>query len=133
MLRSAAILALLLTSTTFAQAESASAEPATASLGPAVFLSIDGERAYRVSDWLGAPVSLKDGEGDIGEVESLILDPNGATVAAIIGVGGFLGVGEKDIAVSIDSLSASTEDGDVMLELDATREQIDSAEPVVLD
>ena len=41
----------------------------------------------------------------IGEVTDIVLGPDGNAVAAILGVGGFLGVGQKDVAVSLDQLA----------------------------
>ena len=35
----------------------------------------------------------------IGEVEDLVLDPNGEVVGAIAEVGGFLGIGEKEVVL----------------------------------
>ena len=102
-------------------------------IGPAVFLSIDGERAYRIEDWIGAPVQLAGSGEEIGEVETLMLGGDGRTIAALVGVGGFLGIGEKLVAVDIGSLNAVREEGDFFLQLDATRGQIERAEPVVLD
>jgi hypothetical protein len=40
----------------------------------------------------------------IGDVNDVLLDRNGQAVAVIIGVGGFLGIGEKDVAVSFNQL-----------------------------
>ena len=40
----------------------------------------------------------------LGDVNELILDKNGKVSAVVIGVGGFLGMGEHDIAVSLDKL-----------------------------
>jgi len=40
----------------------------------------------------------------IGEVEELLLSRDGSIQAAIVGIGGFLEIGEKDVAVSWDSL-----------------------------
>lgn len=36
---------------------------------------------------------------DVGEVNEVIIDRNGQVVALVVGVGGFLGIGEKDVAV----------------------------------
>ena len=104
-----------------------------AEMGPAVFLAINGERAYRVDDWIDAPVRLIDTGEEIGELESLMLGERGQTMAAILEVGGFLGIGEKEVAVEISSLRAVRNDGELFLELDATRQQIERAEPVRLD
>ena len=40
----------------------------------------------------------------LGDINELILDKNGKVTAVVIGVGGFLGMGEHDIAVSMDKL-----------------------------
>lgn len=56
-------------------------------------------------DWVtGATVMSPDGE-TVGSISDLILDnDNGKMAAAVIGVGGFLGIGEKKIAVPWDRL-----------------------------
>lgn len=64
----------------------------------------------------------------IGEVNDLIMDDQGKIQAAVIGVGGFLGMGEKDVAVKFDELQSRTEDdGDIRVMLNATKEQLKSA------
>ena len=46
----------------------------------------------------------------------------------IVGVGGFLGIGEKDVAVSFAAIEPRTdENGDVSLYLNATQEQLEAA------
>ena len=40
----------------------------------------------------------------LGDVNELILGKNGKVNAVVIGVGGFLGMGEHDIAVTMDKL-----------------------------
>jgi hypothetical protein len=40
----------------------------------------------------------------LGDINELILDKNGKVNAVVIGVGGFLGMGEHDIAVTMDKL-----------------------------
>jgi sporulation protein YlmC with PRC-barrel domain len=47
----------------------------------------------------------------IGDVNDLITDANGKTIAAVIGVGGFLGIGEKDVAIRFEDLRFAR-DGD---------------------
>ncbi|NNE24249.1 MAG: hypothetical protein HKN11_16745 [Rhizobiales bacterium] len=41
---------------------------------------------------------------DIGEVNDVVLDWNGNIKAVVLGVGGFLGLGEKDVAVEMSSI-----------------------------
>ena len=40
----------------------------------------------------------------IGDINDVIVDRNGQAVAAVVGVGGVLGIGEKDVAVPFNSL-----------------------------
>ena len=40
----------------------------------------------------------------LGDINELLLDKNGKVNAVVIGVGGFLGMGEHDIAVTMDKL-----------------------------
>ena len=40
----------------------------------------------------------------IGDVNDVLLDRSGQAVAVIVGVGGFLGIGEKDVAVAFNQL-----------------------------
>ncbi|MGO4567587.1 PRC-barrel domain-containing protein [Rhizobium sp. 2YAF20] len=53
----------------------------------------------------------------IGKVTDLIMQKQGGIVAAIIGVGGFLGIGQKDVAVPINNVTVAQnpKDGTVKL------------------
>jgi sporulation protein YlmC with PRC-barrel domain len=66
---------------------------------------------------------------NIGEVNDLIIGSDGKITHAVVGVGGFLGIGEKDVSVPFDQLQVvQTGDGDVRLIYAATREQLEAAE-----
>jgi hypothetical protein len=45
--------------------------------------------------------------------------------AVIVGVGGFLGVGEKDVAVPFNALKVAEKDGDRYLAMNATKEALE--------
>lgn len=64
---------------------------------------------------------------DIGEVSELILTDDGSIDKVILDVGGFVGIGEKSIAVSLDELQIMRPDGsnDVRVYIDATQEQLE--------
>ncbi|HWT29719.1 MAG TPA: PRC-barrel domain-containing protein [Propylenella sp.] len=73
--------------------------------------------------------SSEDPESDnIGEVNDLIIGDDGKITHAVIGVGGFLGIGEKDVAVPFDELAVVERDGDIRLVYAATKEQLEQAE-----
>jgi hypothetical protein len=58
---------------------------------------------WRASKLMGLDVYNEASE-KLGDIKELILDKNGKVNAVIIGVGGVLGMGEHDIAVSMDKL-----------------------------
>ncbi|MGA7034551.1 MAG: PRC-barrel domain-containing protein [Pseudolabrys sp.] len=45
----------------------------------------------------------------VGDIKELMLDKNGRVNTVAIGVGGFLGMGERDVAVKFDELKWSNE------------------------
>jgi sporulation protein YlmC with PRC-barrel domain len=58
----------------------------------------------------------------IGDVNDILLEKDGRVSAVIVGVGGFLGVGEKDVAVPFNALKVTEKDGDRYLVMNATKE-----------
>jgi hypothetical protein len=51
----------------------------------------------------------------IGDINDVIVDRNGQAVAAVVGVGGFLGIGEKAVAIPFNALEfASREQASAM-------------------
>jgi sporulation protein YlmC with PRC-barrel domain len=58
---------------------------------------------WRASKVIGLNVYNEANE-KLGDINELILDKDGKVNAVVIGVGGFLGMGEHDIAVSMDKL-----------------------------
>jgi sporulation protein YlmC with PRC-barrel domain len=55
------------------------------------------------SDLIGTKVVGSNNES-IGDINDVIMDRNGQIMAAVVGVGGFLGIGEKDVAVPFNAL-----------------------------
>jgi putative membrane protein len=72
-------------------------------------------------------------DNKIGDVNDILLDKDGRLSTAIIGVGGFLGVGEKDVAVPFKSLKVSEKAGDRYLVINATKEALEKAPGYVYD
>ncbi|MBM1170055.1 PRC-barrel domain-containing protein [Microvirga arabica] len=67
--------------------------------GPIHFLPRRNPWVVRASDLLGERIYNPNGE-DVGEVEDVLINRNGRIEALVIEVGGFLGIGERRIAVS---------------------------------
>jgi sporulation protein YlmC with PRC-barrel domain len=78
--------------------------------------------------WLASDVYKADvydtSENKVGNVTDLMIDSNGNVTAAIIGVGGFLGVGQKDVAIPFKELKVSTRDGKDWLVLNRTKDEL---------
>ena len=77
------------------------AAPAATSAGTQEKMMLKGN--WRASKLMGLDVYNEANE-KLGDINELILDKNGKVAAVVIGVGGFLGMGEHDIAVSMDKL-----------------------------
>jgi PRC-barrel domain len=60
--------------------------------------------ALTVTDWYKQDV-YDPNNNKIGEVMDVLLDKSGKVTSLIIGVGGFLGAGEKDVAVPFDAFA----------------------------
>ena len=81
---------------------------APASPSPAPAASASSEQMnlkdnWRASKLVGLAV-YNDANEKLGDVSEILLDKSGKINAVIIGVGGFLGVGQHDIAVTFDKL-----------------------------
>jgi hypothetical protein len=76
---------------------------------------------------LGRQVQNLAGE-DMGDIDYLLVDESNRVVAAVIGVGGFLGIGRKVVAIKFDAISRRrVGDGQVELLADVTEEALDAA------
>jgi hypothetical protein len=63
----------------------------------------------------------------IGVVKDLIVGPDGRIAAAVVGVGGFLGLGEKDVAMTFSAIRITPRDNDWRLVTDATKDALKEA------
>lgn len=77
------------------------ADAASTTEGP--FVTVPASGAWRVSDFEGKSVYGSDGES-IGSISDVLVSQDGSVNAVIIGVGGFLGIGQKDVAVDMSAL-----------------------------
>lgn len=80
------------------------------------FVTVPDTGAWRVSDLQGKAVYGSDG-ASIGDIKDVLVSQDGSINAVIIGVGGFLGIGEKDVAVNISALQLGP--GDTQAQADA--------------
>ena len=72
------------------------------------FVTVQPAGQWLASQFIGQPVTNQAGER-VGDVNDLLLDKNGQISTVVIGVGGFLGVGEKNVAIPFGSLSITAD------------------------
>jgi len=101
LLAASSIAALALVSSAVAQDKSTTA-PAPAQT-TAASEKMDLKDTWRSSKLIGLDIYNRADE-KIGDINEILLDHTGKVKAVVIGVGGFLGMGEHDVAVSMDKL-----------------------------
>ncbi len=64
----------------------------------------------------------------VGDINDIRIDSSGKVAAVIVGVGGFLGLGEKDVALPFDQLSFTRDgDGGLVITAKVTKESLQAA------
>ena len=69
----------------------------------------------------------------IGSIDDMSVSDSGQVEAFIIGVGGFLGMGEKNVAVAYSSVRAEMKDNAWYLTLNTTKDALKAAPGVTYD
>ncbi len=111
------------------------------------YVTQQGPTDWTAQTLIGKSVENNNGE-TLGEVNNVILNEKGKVVAITVGVGGFLGLGEKDVGVPFEALkfrdedvvdqnadgedTADVGDGDAshdnkVIVIDVTKEQLEAA------
>ena len=90
-------------------------------------IRMQDENTILASDLLGADIYNAAGE-KVGEVDDAIVSLDGNVEGVVIGVGGFLGIGQKNVAVEMAQISVQMdENNDPQLVLDTTRDALKAA------
>lgn len=93
-----------------------------------------GMRVYAAQDGVGASDAegLQVGWDDVGEINDIIIGRDGSVEAVLVDLGGFLGMGERQVALNMDAINfvsdAATEDqSDFFLVIPASRADLENA------
>jgi sporulation protein YlmC with PRC-barrel domain len=101
--------------------------PAAGMAGNTEFVEAQQEEEMLVSNLMGTQVYTGENES-LGEINDVLLAEDGGLKAVVVGVGGFLGIAERDVAMPWEALEVSRDqDGDLLLRLDVSREQLENA------
>src|SRR5258706_4769034 len=88
----------LLATVAFAQSPTATTD--RANMAPAAASDSSFQGTWRASKMVGLSV-YNDNNESVGSINDLLTDKNGSIKAVVIGVGGFLGVGEHPVAIPL--------------------------------
>jgi len=98
----------------------------TKAAAPLKFVDQQNSSEVLGTDFIGTPVSTKDGQ-QIGVITNLVFDQQGRIELAVIGIGGFLGIGEKHVAVPFDDVKSEVVNNGHVFVVDATKDQLMAA------
>jgi len=87
---------------------STTAQAPAASSASGTYLTEQAENHISVNDFMSQAIYTSDNQS-IGEINDLLVEDNGGVVAAVVGVGGFLGIGEKNVAIPFDKITITRE------------------------
>ncbi|MBI5129625.1 MAG: PRC-barrel domain-containing protein [Rhodopseudomonas palustris] len=93
----------LLATAAFAQSPAATENSATMSKSTASTTAMSHTGQWRASKLVGLNV-YNQGNEKLGDISEVLLDNAGRVQAVVIGVGGFLGVGQRDVAIPFDKI-----------------------------
>jgi sporulation protein YlmC with PRC-barrel domain len=100
-------------------------QPAPSDSGLTV--TVDASKGVLATSFIGSTVYTSTDE-NIGDINDLIFDDKGSIQAVIVGVGGFLGMGEKDVAVPLNKINVTKDENNaVKLTVQASREDLEKA------
>jgi sporulation protein YlmC with PRC-barrel domain len=83
-------------------------------------------RTHTVTDWYQQDV-YDPSRNKIGQISDVLVGQNGQVDALIVGVGGFLGAGEKDVAVNFSSVTPQTDNNKTYLTMNTTKDALKAA------
>ena len=85
------------------------AQPASAQAQPVTFMTTAPGDAVTITHWYKQKVYNQDNT-QIAEIDDVLTNRQGQIVAFLLGVGGFLGIGEKHVAVPFNAVQFTTRD-----------------------
>ena len=85
------------------------------------------DESFTVTDWYKQDV-YDPNNNKIGEIMDVLVDKSGRVTSLIVGVGGFLGAGEKDVAVPFEAVRVTNKNNKKFtLVMNTTKDDLKSA------
>jgi sporulation protein YlmC with PRC-barrel domain len=119
----------LMSSAAFAQSPSTSTaptapRPTASTTAPSAPLVLPKD--FTVSNYYKQTVYDR-ADNSIGKVDDVLIDKDGKITSLILGVGGFLGMGEKDVAVKFEDVKLTSKNNKWYLTMDANKDTLKAA------
>jgi hypothetical protein len=91
------------------------------------FLEEQKEAQFLAADEVIGQTVVNQGDEEVGEIADLVMDPDQKLVGVVLSVGGFLGIGEKWVAVPVDSIQFPSDEQPARLLVEVSKEQLENA------
>ncbi len=98
-------------------------EAKTAATGQPQVVTEQEPTQFLAGDLMGSSV-YNDQDESIGKVQDLVLDEDGKIESVVVAVGGFLGIGSKQVGLAWNSVQHSSSDGEAVLRVSTTAEEL---------
>jgi hypothetical protein len=123
-----AVASALATTLVFASASGfAQSVPPTGNTSDSTFVTVQPQGQWLASQFLGQAITNQAGEA-IGDINDVLFDRTGRIATVVIGVGGFLGLGEKNVAVPFSSLAFTADaNGKRVVTVPLSKERLQAA------
>ena len=90
------------------------------------FKTTQAAEEWRIANYVGKPITNDKGE-KIGNIDDVLFDRSGKITTVVIGVGGFLGLGEKKVALPFEAITYSETDSKREIMVPLTKEALQTA------
>jgi sporulation protein YlmC with PRC-barrel domain len=91
------------------------------------FLTEQEEAQFLAADEVIGEQVVNSGDEEVGEIADLVMDQDQKLVGVVLSVGGFLGIGDKWVAVPVDSIQFPGNDQPARLLVEVSKEQLENA------
>ena len=102
------------------------ADKAELAKAPDGVIRLQDQDTFLASDLTGATVYSPKDEA-IGDVNDVIVSRDGKVDGLVVGVGGFLGIGEKDVAIEMSKIKLTETETGIKLVMDASKDELAAA------
>jgi hypothetical protein len=103
------------------------AEEAAAPPAEMTFLEVQEEAQFLADDEVIGKSVVNVGDEEVGTIADLVMDEEQKLVGVVLSVGGFLGIGDKWVAVPVDQIDFPADEQPARLLVAVTEEQLTNA------